>query len=213
MPNISPVFITGSSTLKIWTDFYFISKNSLKWREEVIEGSVNEIIKGNVFNMELCLNKFKEHYTEIYTDLDEKFFERNGKLIFLTYIKPLLNGGGFYHFEPQTNDGGKMDLVIDYSKQQFILELKLWHGNSKHEDAYEQLATYLTSKNTDSGYLLTFDFREKVVKTDNNPSLQQEGQWIEWDGKRIFDVVVRVGKSQKTRKTAVRKVDKKNSKK
>jgi hypothetical protein len=169
---------------------YFISKNSLKWRENVVEGSVNEIIKGNVFNMELCLNKFKEHYEEIYTDKDENFFERNGKLIFLTYIKPLLNGAGFYHFEPQTNDGGKMDLVIDYDKQQFILEIKRWYGNSKHQDAYEQLANYLKSKNTGCGYLLTFDFRKTSVKTDNYLS-----QWIEYDGKQIFDVVVKIGKN------------------
>jgi hypothetical protein len=149
--------------------------------------------------MELCLNKFKKHYSEIYTDKDIKFLEHDGKLIFLTYIKPLLNGGGFYHFEPETRDNGKMDLVIDYLTQQFILEIKIWRGDSKHEDAYEQLANYLTSKNTDSGYLLTFDFRKNE---DDNYS---EGQWIEWDGKRIFDVVLRVGRSKKTRKPAVRK--------
>jgi hypothetical protein len=166
---------------------YFISINSRKWTEEIIEGNVNEIVKGNVFNMELCLNKFKEHYSEIYTDKEEKFFERNGKLIFLTYIKPLLNGAGFYHFEPQNNDGGKMDLVVDYLRQQFILEIKLWYGKSKHEEAYQQLATYLHSKNTDCGYLLTFDFRQK------GDEKFAENKWIEWEGKRIYDVVVRVG--------------------
>jgi hypothetical protein len=166
---------------------YFISINSRKWREDVIEGNVNEIVKGNVFNMELCLDKFKEHYSEIYTGKEEKFFERNGKLIFLTYIKPMLNGAGFYHFEPETGVGGKMDLVVDYLKQQFILEIKLWYGKSKHEDAYTQLATYLKSKKTDCGYLLTFDFRKK---SDDNYA---ESKWIEREGKRIYDVMVRVG--------------------
>jgi hypothetical protein len=80
-----------------------------------------------------------------------------------------------------------MDLVIDFLKQQFILELKIWSGDAKHEDAYEQLAGYLKSKNTDSGYLLTFDFRKKG---DNSFS---ENKWIEWNGKQIFDVVLRVG--------------------
>ena len=100
----------------------------------------------------------------------------------------MINGVGFYHFESQTRDSGKIDLVIDFLKQQFILELKIWYGDSKHEDAYEQLANYLTSKNMDAGYLLTFDFRKK---DDDSHS---ENKWIEWDGKRIFDVVVRVGK-------------------
>jgi hypothetical protein len=100
---------------------------------------------------------------------------------------PLINGKGFYHFESETRDNGKMDLVIDFMKQQFILEMKLWYGNSKHQEAYEQLAGYLQSKNIDSGYLLTFDFR---AKGDTHFS---ENKWIKWEGKRIFDVVLRVG--------------------
>ena len=46
-------------------------------------------------------------------------------VIFLTYLKPLINGTGFYHFESETRDYGKIDLIIDYLKQQFILEMKL----------------------------------------------------------------------------------------
>jgi hypothetical protein len=167
---------------------YFISRNKTtpKFRN-VKNVSQNEIIKDNIFDMELCLTKFKKHYTEIYTDKDLKFLERDGKLIFLTYLKPLINGTGFYHFESETRDYGKIDLVIDYLKQQFILELKIWYGDNKHEDAYQQLANYLKSKNIECGYLLTFDFRKK---SDNSFS---ENKWIEWNGKRIFDVMVRVG--------------------
>ena len=137
--------------------------------------------------MELCLNKFKEHYSEIYTDKDVTFLERGGKLIFLTYLKPLINGNGFYHFEPETRDHGKIDMVIDFLNQQFILELKLWYGDKRHEEAYGQLANYLKSKNMNCGYLLTFDFRKK------SDAKFSENKWIEWDGKQIFDVVVRVG--------------------
>jgi hypothetical protein len=93
----------------------------------------------------------------------------------------------FYHFESETRDNGKIDLVIDYMKQQFILEMKRWYGDSRHEDAYRQLANYLQSKNIDCGYLLTFDFRKK------GDDLFAENQWIDYDGKRIFDVVLRVG--------------------
>jgi hypothetical protein len=168
---------------------YFITKQLLNWRKNsIVQSPANEIIKNNVFDMELCLTKFKKHYAEIYTGKDLKFLERDGKLIFLTYLKPLINGTGFYHFESETRDYGKMDLVIDFLKQQFILELKIWYGDSKHESAYEQLASYLKQKNKECGYLLTFDFRKKQ---DDSFS---ENQWVECDGKRIFDVVLRVGK-------------------
>ena len=167
---------------------YFISRNSTAPKHQNVKSiSRNEIIKNDVFDMELCLTKFKKHYAEIYTDKDLKFLERNGKLIFLTYLMPLINGAGFYHFESETRDNGKIDLVIDYLTQQFILELKIWYGESKHEDAHEQLAKYLKSKNIECGYLLTFDFRKKG---DNTFS---ENRWIECNGKRIFDVVLRVG--------------------
>jgi hypothetical protein len=165
---------------------YFILNNALNGHQDnILQTPLNEIIKGDIFNMELCLTKFQKHYAEIYTQKDQKFLERDGKLIFLTYLKPLINSIGFYHFESETRDSGKMDLVIDYLKQQFILELKLWYGDSKHQDSYEQLATYLKTKNHDCGYLLTFDFRKNA---DAEPA-----KWVEYDGKRIFDVLIRVG--------------------
>ena len=46
---------------------------------------------------------------------------------------------------------------------------------------------YLKSKNMDCGYLLTFDFRKK-----RDPA-SHEAKWVNFDGKRIFDVMVRVG--------------------
>jgi hypothetical protein len=167
---------------------YFISRKETSLDYISAPGDTfSEILKNNRFNMELCLTKFKEHYAAVYREKDTSFLERDGKLIFLTYIVPLINGKGFYHFESETGDNGKIDLVIDYLTQQFILEIKIWHGNSKHEDACQQLADYLKSKNMPCGYLLTFDFRKKG---DNRFS---ESQWIECDGKRIFDVMLQVG--------------------
>jgi hypothetical protein len=71
------------------------------------------------------------------------------------------------------------------------VELKLWYGESKHKEAYEQLAGYLKSKNADCGYLLTFDFRK------NADPEKAAGKWVRCAGKRIYDVVVRVGESEK----------------
>ena len=183
--------IVNNKIFEIAITDYFVSRNitTPKFRN-VRSIQKNEIIKDDFFDMELCLTKFKKHYAEIYTDKDLKFLEKDGKLIFLTYLKPLINGTGFYHFESETRDCGRMDLVIDFLKQQFILEVKIWYGDNKHEAAYEQLANYLKSKNIERGYLLTFDFRKKQ---DNKFS---KNKWIEYDGKKIFDVVVRVGNGE-----------------
>jgi len=56
---------------------YFASRNATEWRNtKIIQTTAYEITKNNVFNMELCLTRFKMHYAEIYTDKDIDFLER-----------------------------------------------------------------------------------------------------------------------------------------
>jgi hypothetical protein len=134
--------------------------------------------------MPLFLEKFANHYYEIYNNKDIKFLERECRLLFITYLKPYLNSIGFYHLESDTREGERTDVIIDYLTEQFIVELKLWYGEAAHEEAYEQLAGYLDSKNKDVGYLVTFDFRK-----EQNVGKPQIG-WVEFNGKKILDVMV-----------------------
>jgi len=144
----------------------------------------NEIIEDGKFNMELCLEKFAQHYYELYSESGKKFLEEECRMLFLTYLKPLVNGAGFYHVESETRNVKRMDVVVDYRAEQFIVELKLWYGEMAHEKAYEQLFAYLESKSKDIGYLLTFDFRKE--ENVGKPQVK----WTEYKGKKIFDVLV-----------------------
>ena len=164
---------------------YFISKESLSNTKKQINGVLQyDVVKEGRFDMELCLRKFAEHYAEIFSERDYGFLEEHGRLLFLTYLKPLINGQGFYHIESQFTDLRRMDIVVDFGSEQFIIELKLWRGEHKHEKAYEQLLGYLDSKGADTGYLLTFDFRKGEKKTPR-------AEWVDClGGKCIFDVVV-----------------------
>jgi len=141
------------------------------------------IIKNGRFDMELCMRKFAEHYAELYNERDITFLEREGKFLFITYIRPLLNGDGFYHFESEFADLRRMDLVVDFGREQFIIELKIWRGEQYEESAYKQLTGYMETKKADKGYLLTFDFRKGANK-------QPKAEWIEFDGKMIFDMII-----------------------
>ena len=161
---------------------YFISKDEESGRRPM--GVLQyDVVRGGRFDMELCLRKFAEHYAEIFNGYDVEFLERHGRLLFLSYLKPLVNGQGFYHLESQFTDLRRMDIVVDFGQQQFIVELKVWRGEQYQEEAFKQLCGYLDSKNTNEGYLLTFDFR----KTGNKRSTPN---WLEIDGKCIFDVMV-----------------------
>jgi hypothetical protein len=162
---------------------YFISAESRQIKDESCNSTRNQITKGGIFNMELCLQKFSEFYNLVYTEKDAPALERHGRLIFLSYLQPLVNGDGFWHIESQFTDSRRMDVVLDYGKTQYIIELKLWRGEAAQEDAYEQILGYMETKNADKGYILTFDLRKKENR-------EPKAEWVTVGGKQIFDVVV-----------------------
>ena len=180
--NGSDRVVISNKIFELLMTDYYISKD-LRGKKQITEVFRRDVIKDDRFDMELCLRKFADHYTEIYNESDRKFLERHGRLLFLSYLKPLINGQGFYHMESQFTDLRRMDIVVDFGLDQFIVELKLWKGEKHEEEAYKQLLSYMETKKVDIGYLLTFDFRKEKNKTP-------KAEWIEIDGKKIFDVIV-----------------------
>jgi hypothetical protein len=166
---------------------YFITKKRIKnvnTGMDITRTLPEEVIEDNKLDMALCIDKFARHYYELFCGRDSEFLESECRILFLTYLKPIINGKGFYHVEPETRNRSRMDVVVDFGPEQFIVELKLWYGESAHEKALGQLSAYLESKNKDTGYLLTFDFR----KTENVGKPKTE--WVEYNGKKILDVMV-----------------------
>ncbi|GBU23512.1 hypothetical protein R83H12_00124 [Fibrobacteria bacterium R8-3-H12] len=165
---------------------YFATEREISESKLGMRTSVSSVVSENKLDMALLIEKFAKHYYEIYHHRDIDFLERECRLLFITYLRPFINGVGFYHLESETRDGERTDVIVDYNTEQFIVELKLWYGEQSHEKALEQLAGYLDSKSKDTGYLLTFDFRK-----ENNTGKPQV-KWAEHKGKRIFDVMVGV---------------------
>jgi len=182
--SVGEVIVANKIFEIIMTD-YFISKENTASAvaRQVCNGMYRKITEGGRFNMELCLRKFAEHYAETYSSADAEFLERHGRLIFLSFLKPLVNGHGFFHIESQFTDWRRMDVIVDYGQEQFIIELKLWDGKKANEEAYEQLLGYMESKRKNKGYLLTFDFREEKNKTPKS-------EWVQFGDNQIFDVIV-----------------------
>ncbi len=119
-----------------------------------------DFIKDNMLDMELVLKKFVEYFNEICSQKDAKFIEKYGRKIFLIYLKPIINGTGNYYIEAQTRDERRTDVIVDYRGEQFIVELKIWHGNEYNERGEEQLTDYLEYYHKDKGYLLSFNFNK-----------------------------------------------------
>ena len=55
--------------------------------------------------------KFQEFMKEHYSDKDSKFLEREGRLIFMSFLKPIINGYGFMWKESVVGDERKADVA------------------------------------------------------------------------------------------------------
>ena len=90
-------------------------------------------------DMEKVISNFQVFMREQHSDKDQKFLERDGRLIFLAFLKPILNGSGFNFKEPQISDERRIDVVITYNQYKYIAELKIWYGEEAHKKGLTQL--------------------------------------------------------------------------
>lgn len=95
-----------------------------------------------------------------YSEKRESFLEADGRLLFLAFISPIINGTGFAFKEVQGGEEKRFDVVITYNKKMYIIELKIWRGEEYHKRGLEQISEYLEQYKLEKGYLLIFDFRK-----------------------------------------------------
>lgn len=85
-----------------------------------------QFIQNGRLNMPHILEKFQELMKSEYRKEDERFLEQQGRLLFLCFLKPIINGTGFYYVEPETRNSTRMDIVVAYGGEEHVIELKLW---------------------------------------------------------------------------------------
>ena len=134
-------------------------------------------IDNGKLNIVRVLQKFQELMKAEYRQEDETFLEKQSRLLFLCFIKPIINGTGFYYVESETRNNERMDLVITYGGEEHIIELKIWHGEEYRKKGIAQLEEYLDSRNADKGYLLSFSFlknKEYVCRKLNEDETKKD---------------------------------------
>jgi AAA-like domain/PD-(D/E)XK nuclease superfamily len=108
-------------------------------------------------NLEAVLKGFQSFMKREYNAKERDFLEKNGRLVFLAFLKPIINGAGYDFKEPQISEEKRLDIAITYYEYKYIVELKIWRGQKSHEKGLLQLANYLESQQLAEGYLLIFD--------------------------------------------------------
>jgi hypothetical protein len=134
-------------------------------------------LPNNALNMELVLRKFQAFMQEQYSKHDRDFLERHGRLVYLAFMKPILNGHGYDFKEVQISEERRLDVTITFYQHKYVAELKIWRGQAAHEEGLEQLSDYLDRLKLTEGYLIIFDHKE--IKT-------WESGWIDYKDKKIF---------------------------
>ncbi|MBQ3655570.1 MAG: ATP-binding protein [Bacteroidales bacterium] len=147
------------------------------------EGQIdkNQFIENGELKMDKILEKFSVHFNDIYKKSTEKFREEEGRRFFMLYIRPIINGTGHYYIEAETRDLSRTDMIIDYLGKQYIIEMKIWRGNSYNERGEKQLFEYLDYYHVNKGYMLSFCFNKNKIPA---PKTLKSGE------KEIFEVVV-----------------------
>jgi len=134
----------------------------------------NFIIHKNKLNLEKVLNKFQEFMKKEFSEKDKKFLERNGRLVFLAFLKPIINGKGWDFKEVQISMEKRLDIVVTFMEHKYIIELKKWYGEKYHKKGLDQLADYLDRQEQKKGYLIIFnpntkkkDWKQERIKVND----------------------------------------------
>ena len=113
--------------------------------------------------------------------------ESVGRHLLLAYLDQFVKlVGGMMHLEVQTGRG-RIDVLITYNQQKYIVETKVWRGKINYQRGKQQLAAYLKLEEAQEGYYVVFDHR-------NNPTSRVETDTI--NGLTIRSYVIPVVQEQ-----------------
>jgi transposase len=162
---------------------YMSSKTKTKIGTALTDHTIgqNFTLANNALDLEKALMKFQLYMRENYSKHDRDFLEHNGRLVFLAFMRPILNGHGYDFKEARISEERRLDVTITFYQHKYVAELKIWRGEVAHEKGLEQLSGYLDRLKLTEGYLLIFDHKE--IKTWHS-------EWITYKDKKIFMVWV-----------------------
>ncbi len=159
---------------------YMLSKHSRTQEYGLYPVTGTEFIRENRLNVPMVLQRFQAFIKEHYSHRDQKFLEREGRLLFLAYLKPIINGKGFEFKEPNVANERRMDVVVTFLNQRYVIELKRWDGPQAHQKGLQQLSAYLDMYSLKEGCLLIYDFNKKKEYKQEQITFQDKQIFAVW---------------------------------
>ena len=160
---------------------YFVSVAETRSLVEEKLAGANRFIIDGYLDMKAALEGFAEFMHAEYRDEDGVFIETHARLLLLSWLKPIINGGGTYFVESEVRADRRIDLAVYYNREEHILELKIWRGEKANDQALDQLVGYLDAHGHHRGYLVSFT---------NRLTRPHENRTIDYRGHEIVEVVI-----------------------
>ena len=140
--------------------------------EESHEGFLDYLIPTGQIDMGALLDNFRDFIARAgfkILQVPDTPQESVGRHLLLAYLDQFVKLiGGFMYIEVQTGRG-RMDIIITHNQQKYIIETKIWRGDSRYQAGKRQLAAYLRAEGVTEGYYVVFDHRE-----DPEPQVETE---------------------------------------
>lgn len=134
----------------------------------------------NKLDFEKILLRFQHFIKEQYSAIDSKFIEREGRLLFLAFIKPIINGVGFDFKEAQVSEEKRLNVVVTYLSNKYVVELKMWRGPEYHKKGLAQLCDYLNIQGLNKGYLIIYNFNKNKEYKEERVAYENKEIFIVW---------------------------------
>jgi hypothetical protein len=161
--------------------------NYLTSKEEIAKSRIYShedrslFIRDGKLDMDKVVERFAARLKTEYRDADSDFIERQCRLLFLCFLSPIINGTGQYVVEPQTRGNRRMDVVVFFGGEKYIVELKIWRGEAYETKGMDQLIDYLDSQEARKGWLVSFS---------TNRNAPRESRIFEYKGFVISETVI-----------------------
>jgi len=148
---------------------YIIDKNS-QTKDVFVSKPTKYYLDNGRLDFEMILQRFqevvKEKHSKAFRSKDDNFLERDFRLLFLIFLHPILNCKGFTFQEVEISEERRLDVVVTFLDEKFVVELKLWNGPKYHEKGKARLKQYMQAMSIDKGYMLILDKTKTKVFTN-----------------------------------------------
>lgn len=115
-------------------------------------------------NMDALLKEFQEFYRENAESWIDRFSykEAGQQLLLMAFLQRVMNGGARLTREMAVGLG-RVDMLVEFKDQRFVMELKIKHNANVLQKGLQQTSRYLDTVGMDRGYLVLFEKQPSSV--------------------------------------------------